>query len=120
MSTGDQQSGHEAATDGVPNDNTTLLEVLKRLADDGWDQNLSVIDDGQVRCPRCRTASDPSTLTLDTMRRLEGASDPADMLAVLAITCPSCEARGVAVVNYGPEAAEGESMLLRAIEQERR
>jgi hypothetical protein len=103
------------AGDGVPNDNTTLLAVLDTFGRDGWNENMSVTEDGQVRCPRCRNESDPGSVTLDAMRRLEGASDPADMVAVLALTCPNCTAKGVVVANYGPEASEGDAILLNAV-----
>jgi hypothetical protein len=116
MAAGDEPEEPSPASDGVPNDNTTLLAVLDRLAGDGWNENMSVTADGQVRCPRCRTESDPGSVALDTIRRLEGASDPADMVAVLALTCPNCQAKGVVVANYGPEASEGDVILLNAIE----
>ena len=101
----------------MPDDNT-LLAVLHSFAEDGWTENLSVTDDGDVRCPSCDTVS-PAAEWLDRLRRLEGASDPDDMMAVLAITCPRCGARGVVVANYGPNASEGDSMLLQALGDQR-
>ncbi len=103
----------------MPNDNTTLLAVLHALAEEGWIENLSVTDEGEVRCPSCDTVSPAGDVSLDRLRRLEGASDPDDMMAVLAITCPSCDARGVVVANYGPNASEGDSLLLQALGDER-
>lgn len=103
----------------VPSDNTTLLAVLDSLAEDGWTVNLSATDEGDVRCPSCDTASPAEDVALDRLRRLEGASDPDDMMAVLAITCPSCGARGVVVANYGPNASEGDVLLMQALEDER-
>jgi hypothetical protein len=50
------------------------------------------------------------------MHRLEGASDPADMLAAVAATCPTCGTRGVLVANYGPEAMIEDADVLRALE----
>ncbi|MEP6625457.1 MAG: hypothetical protein ABJC79_13510 [Acidimicrobiia bacterium] len=50
------------------------------------------------------------------VRRLEGASDPADMLAVLALTCPNCATMGTLTLNYGPESTPGEAIVLQAIE----
>jgi uncharacterized membrane protein len=64
----------------------------------------------------CRACQAPDQLLLDGLRRLEGASDPADMAAVLAVTCSACNARGTAVVRFGPEATAGEATLLRSID----
>jgi hypothetical protein len=50
------------------------------------------------------------------MRRLEGASDPADMLAVFALTCPRCGTAGTLTLNYGPETTPGEVTVLQALE----
>jgi hypothetical protein len=104
----------------VPSDNTTLQEVLRRFAAEGWDTDLWLVETGgaaRLRCGRCGADSDPSELTVDVVRRMEGASDPADMLAVLGARCPRCQARGSMVVRYGPEADEAEAALLvRAVE----
>ncbi len=100
----------------APSDNTTLHEVLAALAEEGWTANLSITDDGEVRCPECGITSPPEDVGVDRLRRLEGASDPDDMMAVVAMTCPNCAARGVAVASYGPNATEGDVFLLRALE----
>ena len=50
------------------------------------------------------------------MRRTEGVSDPDDMLAVVALTCPQCGAAATAVLGYGPEAAEDDSEVLRTLQ----
>lgn len=99
-----------------PSDDTTLIEVLAALGSEGWTENMSVNDDGEVRCPQCSTVSRPEDVGVDRLRRLEGASDPADMMAVVALTCPICESRGVVVASYGPDATEGDVFLLRALE----
>ena len=103
----------------APSDNTTLVDVLKAFAAEGWTENLSVTEDGEMRCPSCRSLSPPENLVMNRLRRLEGASDPDDMVAVLAMSCPSCGAKGVAVAKYGPTAPEGDVLLLRAVEDHR-
>ncbi len=102
----------------VPEDATTLKEVLATFAADGFDANMTVTEDALLRCPECRTESPADTVVVRGLRRLEGVSDPADMLAVAAVTCPSCGARGSAVLNYGPEADTGAALALRAFEAE--
>lgn len=103
----------------APHD-VTLLEVLSELAGQGYTGDFYVDeDDGSVCCGACRTCVAPEDLRLDGLRRLEGASDPADMAAVLALTCASCGHKGTAVVRYGPEASAGEAILLRHLEDDR-
>ncbi len=57
---------------------------------------------------------------MHALRRTEGASDPADMLAVVALCCPACDTRGTAVLNYGPEATVDDAEVLVGLEDERR
>jgi hypothetical protein len=54
-----------------------------------------------------------------SLRRLEGASDPADMLAVVALECGVCNASGTMVLGYGPAAADADSDVLRALQDRR-
>jgi hypothetical protein len=102
-----------------PSDYTTLVEVLDAYRRDGWDGDVTVTEDGRLRCGACRHEVDPAEVILDSLRRLEGASDPDDMLAVLAVTCPGCGAKGTAVVHFGPGATEAESAVLLALEDRR-
>jgi len=104
---------------GAPGDNTTLVEVLKDYEDAGWTTEFEVLEDGSLRCGTCQTVTAPSAVEVHSLRRLEGASDPADMLAVLAVRCPRCGGRGVVVVNFGPEMTEGQVRLLHEAEDRR-
>src|SRR5262249_25580115 len=70
--------------------NATLEEVLEAYATDGFAGAMVFVDDCQLRCTTCRTVSPANTLTFTSIRRMEGASDPADMLAVVAVRCPAC------------------------------
>ncbi len=49
----------------------------------------------------------------------EGDSDPADMAAVLALTCLVCGSKGTAIVRFGPEAEPQDITVLRAVDDER-
>ena len=100
----------------VPSDNTTLLAVLNAFAEEGWTENMSATDEGEIRCPACSTVSPAGDVSPDELRRLEGASDPDDMMAVLAITCPNCAAKGVIVANFGPNASEADALLMQALD----
>jgi hypothetical protein len=104
---------------GLPDDNTTLVDVLHGYEDAGWITNFELLEDGSVRCGTCQSVIAPDALEIHSLRRLEGASDPSDMLAVLAVRCPSCGGRGIVVVNFGPEMTEGQVRLLHEAEDRR-
>lgn len=104
---------------GAPSDNTTLQAVLEAFAADGYDQDMFIVQGGNVRCGACRHDTPASQLQLDSLRRLEGASDPADMAAVLAIACLQCGAKGTAVARYGPEADADHDEVLLALDDHR-
>jgi hypothetical protein len=95
----------------APSDNTTMTSVLDAYRRDGFAEDF-VLEETAVRCGACGAASPVADIEVHSLRRLEGASDPADMAAVLALRCPACQAKGVAVAKYGPEASEAEAQLL--------
>jgi hypothetical protein len=98
----------------TPSDNTTLADVLASYDRAGYSSQFGVEDNGDLHCFTCGASYGAKEAELQSLRRLEGASDPADMLAVLALRCGKCEAQGTAVVHYGPEVEPGESVLLLA------
>jgi hypothetical protein len=104
---------------GVPTDRT-LSGVLERLREDGDTGDMFVTEEAKVRCGACHVDAEPASLQLNMIRRIEGASDPADEAAVLALTCPSCGAQGTAIVRYGPEAGPQDDEVLRAVDDLRR
>lgn len=107
------------ATDGNPHD-VTLVGVLAGLSDEGYSGDFFVNeDDGSICCGSCRSCQLPDAVRLDGLRRLEGASDPADMAAVLALTCGACGVKGTAVVRFGPEATVGDAIVLRHLDDAR-
>jgi hypothetical protein len=103
----------------APSDNTTLSSVLSAYASAGYADQFTVDDDGSLRCCHCEQAARGDEVELHSLRRLEGASDPDDMSAVLAVTCPRCGTRGTAVVMFGPQASAGEAELLAQVQDRR-
>jgi hypothetical protein len=103
----------------VPSDETTMIEVLEGYAQGGFDSSFVATDDSGVECLECGTVSSPPTVSMSSLRRLEGASDPDDMVAVVAITCPSCGARGTAVLGYGPMATLQDAEVLKSLKDDR-
>ena len=87
-----------------PKYGATLTEIIATLEAAGFTGQMASRAGGAIQCLTCRQESPASTFKLGAMRRTEGASDPADMLAVVGLTCPNCGTQGTAVLGYGPEA----------------
>lgn len=105
----DAAAGPEA---GTPSDNDTLEAVLARLAVDGWEGEADAREGGTVRWRRCGHEGPAADVRVDSFRRMEGASDPDDMVLVAAASCPACGERGVLVVHYGPTAGPADADVL--------
>ena len=112
----DPPSIEAQAGGGNPSDNTTLVEVLERYDAGGYTSQFGVTDDIELRCFTCRNAIPPEEVELVSLRRMEGASDPDDMLAIAALRCPRCDARGTITLGYGPDSAAEEGELLLRLE----
>jgi hypothetical protein len=104
----------------APGDAQTLAGILRAVADDGYTSQFAAREGSRVVCFTCRNEYPAAELTVETLRRLEGASDPDDMLVVAPVACPRCDARGSLVLNYGPEAPPDESEVLLALAEPRR
>jgi hypothetical protein len=102
--------------EGVARDATTLGEVVDDFARDGFRGSFRTAPGSRVTCLACRSMLEAAALRPVSMRRLEGASDPADMLAVAALVCPVCSARGTLVLGYGPEATAEDSDVLQVLD----
>lgn len=99
-----------------PSDNTTLTEVLAGYVDSGFAAEFSPLEKSIIACNSCGSSIAANRFTIRSLRRLEGASDPDDMLAVVATACPSCDARGVLVLGYGPMAAAQDADILTSMQ----
>jgi hypothetical protein len=97
----------------------TITDVLEGYAKGGFDSSFVVTDDAELECVECGTVSPPEAVVMSSLRRLEGESDPADMVAVVALTCPACGARGTAVLGFGPMATPQDSDVLKGLRDHR-
>jgi hypothetical protein len=112
-------SGHDHNVDnvegnleGVARGAETLLDVLARYTRQGWSSQFAARSGGTVECESCRHRMPADDVPVLELARLEGASDPDDMLAVVAIECANCGLRGSLVLNYGPTATEDDVAVL--------
>lgn len=92
------------STPSVPAHGATLGEILTTLEAAGFTGQMAARPGGMIQCLTCRQESPAAEFRLQAMRRTEGASDPADMLAVVGVSCPACGTQGTVVLGYGPEA----------------
>src|SRR5207245_2259039 len=83
-------------------DGLTLTECLAHFEAKGYTGHFGAAEGGLVRCFSCHTDSKPEDVVLDGICRVEGVSDPDDMLAVLGLTCPRARAMSVAAACSWP------------------
>lgn len=89
----------------VPSDNTTLTSVLDGFVTEGYIGHLTAEEGGSLVCSGCGNATPAAEFRVDAVRRLEGASEPDEMVSVVAARCPRCGQLGSAVLGYGPVAS---------------
>ncbi|MCU1358195.1 MAG: hypothetical protein JWM89_3613 [Acidimicrobiales bacterium] len=111
----DRVDGH-AQVAGAPSDNTTLVVVLADARAAGFVADFRPVgESGAVRCSSCRSDSAAGAFRELAERRLEGASDPDDMLLLVTGRCPACDAAGVMTLSYGPAAGESDAAVVAAL-----
>ena len=107
------------ADSSAPSDNTTLTEVLEGYANAGFTGSFSAMEGATIECHECMQVSAASDVSMTSLRRLEGASDPDDMFAVVAIECPKCSRQGTLILGFGPNAPAEDGDVLKALRDQR-
>jgi hypothetical protein len=101
---------------GVPSDYETASGVLRSLDEAGVsEQFVPGRASGTLRCSACGSAPIAEQFEVLSERRLEGASDPDDMVLIVAARCPVCGARGAVVLGYGPQASPEDVDVVMAL-----
>lgn len=111
----DREAGE--SLEGVARGASTILEVLQAFDRAGFSGQFAARDGGEVECFTCRQVTAAADVDTQQLRRLEGASDPDDMLVLAALVCPQCGTRGSLVLNYGPSASAEDASVLSQLEQ---
>lgn len=93
------------------NPEPSLVEILAYYAQAGFDSDAFTAADGMLLCGSCSSLLAPDHIDVHSIRRLEGQSDPSDMVGVIAIVCPVCKAQATVVLKYGPEATPDENEI---------
>lgn len=107
----------EAAVPITNPTDTPLSAVLAQLGEQGYTGQFATRDLVNVECLTCRTTAPAGSHHADEVTRLEGVSDPDDMVVVAPLRCANCGALGTLVLNYGPEASAEESDVLLALDR---
>lgn len=102
-----------------PAETATLTDVLAAYAGGGFTTSFASAQGSRVECHECGRQFPAADASMSSLRRMEGASDPADMLAVVALTCPLCDARGTLVLGFGPAAAPEDGDVLGVLRDHR-
>jgi len=105
---------------GLARGANTLTEAIDELASQGYVHSFQVAPRGdggppRVRCLHCRNDSAPESMHIEGAMRLEGASDPDEMVIVIATVCPVCGVRGTLTLGYGPMASPEDDDVLTAL-----
>ena len=98
----------------------SLLGILSTFRDDGFTYDFFPRPGGMVECGKCRVPHRADTLELHRLERLEGDSDPSEMLAVCAVACPNCGVRGTLVLTFGPESTREDDEVIELLDDVRR
>lgn len=97
----------------------TIADALREFEARGYVGQFVVRPGGRVECTLCHTRSRPAEVPLEAMRRVEGVSDPADMVFVGALRCPECGSTGTATIKFGPSAGAEDAEVLRELDNRR-
>ncbi|CAN5640680.1 hypothetical protein BH10ACT2_BH10ACT2_22170 [soil metagenome] len=114
-----KSTGNPIPSSSVPSDNTTLVAIIQGYRESGFDSDFSSLDGARIRCESCGAETDAAKFVIESLRRLEGASDPDDMLAVVATKCPACGAEGTLILGYGPMASGEDTDIASAMKDGR-
>jgi hypothetical protein len=110
-------AGNESRLVGVARGAATIMEISAAFENEGFRGQFGSGERGEVKCFTCKRRSPAESMAVEHLRRLEGASDPSDMLAIVALTCPNCDTPGTLILNYGPVATAEDDTILRRLEQ---
>jgi hypothetical protein len=96
-------------------DAQTIADVIRALESEGYTGQFRAGEGGNVECLRCHESSPASAVAVEKVARLEGPTDPADMVALAAVTCPRCASAGTLLLGYGPDSSLEDADVLQAL-----
>lgn len=109
----------ERPTQGERLEGLTVQEVVARYEGLGYEGQFGARLGGEVMCFTCREPSPAGRVALHRLGRVEGPTDPAAEVAVAAVECPRCKAKGTLVLAYGPSAPAEDGDVLAQLSDRR-
>jgi hypothetical protein len=103
----------------TPTDATPLGEAVARFEAEGFTGQFAAREGTTVVCYTCHETVPANEVELVALIRSEGVSDPDDMVAIAAVVCPRCAAKGTLVMKFGPIAPPEDEDVLAALEDHR-
>ena len=100
---------------GVARDPSSIVAVEQSLRAGGYPADFRPGEGGTVVCGTCGETTDAARFAVHHLRRLEGASDPDELMVVAAVECPVCHARGTLLLTYGPTATAEDADILERL-----
>ena len=97
----------------------TLLALTERAERMGFDATLRIHEKGSLECQACSAQFHASAYDVYHQHRLEGASDVADMLLVVAGRCPRCAVGSTLVLGFGPNASPADADIVTSLDDAR-
>ena len=97
----------------------TIGDFLRGFAREGYTSTFDVKEGGRLECRTCGRSIPAERVTVRSMRRVEGVSDPADQSLIGALVCPNCGAHGTATFCHGAHCPPEHGEVLRRLHQER-
>ena len=98
----------------------SLLGILATFRDEGFTYDFATRPGGMVECGQCHVPHRADTLELHQLERLEGDSDPSEMLAVCAVVVPELRHPGHARAHVRPRVDPGGRRGPRLLDDARR
>ena len=89
--------------------------MLNTWNERGFGGQFVGVDGGRIECVVCGAVSHASGFIVEEWRRLEGASDPDDMVKAVAADRPACGAGGNLVLGYGVNASDLDAEISAAL-----
>lgn len=91
------------------------MDALREYESQGYGGQFAAEADGVLKCFTCNQGSRAEDVQRTSLRRVEGVSEPDEMVSINALICPNCGAKGTAVFKYGPGATPEEGEVMRRL-----
>jgi len=112
----DPRADDQPAEPWSASDHETVTTVLERWAGEGIPASFTPGGEvGALHCDACGSDQPAARFEVIEERRLEGASDPDDMVLAVAARCPVCEREGSVVLGFGAEASVDDAEVVVAL-----